>query len=148
MALRPLTKARLLKHDFRVHGLGPTKTYKMGLSWRSARSPAIKTVTGTGAIQRGFVQLKGAWFLLQGPGSHCGPIDSPYSPSVPLTGALFNCLLVGQSLGLNCIGLRGAFKNIPPGTKPIHAGKHSWRINFYPNTCGACIHTCEYRKII
>ena len=30
---------------------------------------------------------------------------------------------------------------LPPGTKPIHAGKHSWGINFYANTCGACIRT-------
>ena len=30
---------------------------------------------------------------------------------------------------------------IPPGTKPIHAGKNSWGINFFSNTCGACIRT-------
>ena len=28
-----------------------------------------------------------------------------------------------------------------PGTKPIHAGKNSWGINFFANTCGACIRT-------
>ena len=28
-----------------------------------------------------------------------------------------------------------------PGTKPIHAGKNSWGINFFANTCGACICT-------
>ena len=28
---------------------------------------------------------------------------------------------------------------LPPGTKPIHAGKNSWGINFRANTCGACI---------
>ena len=33
-------------------------------------------------------------------------------PSVPLTGALFNCLIVGHSRGFNCIGPRGASKNI------------------------------------
>ena len=30
---------------------------------------------------------------------------------------------------------------VPPGTKPIHAGKHSWVINFCANTCGVCIRT-------
>ena len=30
---------------------------------------------------------------------------------------------------------------IPPGTKPIHAGKKSWGINSCANTCGACIRT-------
>ena len=30
---------------------------------------------------------------------------------------------------------------IPPRTKPIHAGKISWGINFFANTCGACIRT-------
>ena len=30
---------------------------------------------------------------------------------------------------------------LPPGTKPIHAGKKSWGINFCANTCGACIRT-------
>ena len=34
------------------------------------------------------------------------------SPSVPLTGALVNCLIVGHSSGFNCIGERGASKNI------------------------------------
>ena len=43
------------------------QTYKMGLSYRSARTPTIKAVTGTGAIRRGFVQLKRPQFLLQGP---------------------------------------------------------------------------------
>ena len=31
------------------------------------------------------------------------------------------------------------FGELPPGTKPIHAGKNSWGINFCANTCGACI---------
>ena len=83
----------------------------MGLSWRSARRPTIKTVAGTGAIKRGSVQLKGARFLLQALGSPYGAISSPCRPSVPLTGALFNCLIVGHSSGFNCIGLRGASKN-------------------------------------
>ena len=29
----------------------------------------------------------------------------------------------------------------PPGTKPIHAGKHSWKTKVCVNTCGACICT-------
>ena len=47
--------------------LGPAKTYKLGLSWGSAGSPTIKSVRGTGATKRGFVQLTGGRFLLQGP---------------------------------------------------------------------------------
>ena len=43
------------------------------------------------------------------------------------------------------------FRELPPGTKPIHAGKNSWGINFCVNACGACIlrfsHSREYRKI-
>ena len=39
-------------------------------------------------------------------GSLYGAIGSPYRPSVPLTRALFNCLIVGTSPGFNCIGLR------------------------------------------
>ena len=30
---------------------------------------------------------------------------------------------------------------VPPGTKPIHAGKNSEGINFCVNACGACIRT-------
>ena len=39
-------------------------------------------------------------------------------------------------------------RSIPPGTKPIHAGKTSWGIHFCANTCGACMysHLREYRK--
>ena len=37
------------------------------------------------------------------------------APSVPLTGALSNCLVVGHSPGFNCIGPRGASKNIDLG---------------------------------
>ena len=38
--------------------LGPAKTYKLGLSQASARTPTLKTVKGMGAIQRGFLQFK------------------------------------------------------------------------------------------
>ena len=70
--------------------LGPAKTYKMGLSWRSAKGQTIKTVTGTRAVKRGFVQLKGVRFLLQGPrGSLTGPSVPLTGPPVPLTGAPF-----------------------------------------------------------
>ena len=83
----------------------------------------MKTVAGTGAIKRGFVQLKGGRFLLQGPRF---PIRGPRFPirghrfpdtgaSVPLTGALLNCLIVGHSPDFNCIGPRGASKNIGLG---------------------------------
>ena len=54
--------------------------------------------------------LKGARFLLQALGSPYGAIGSPYRPSVPLTGALSECLIVGYSPDFNCIG-RGASKN-------------------------------------
>ena len=66
-------------------------------------------------MKTGFVQLKGARFLLQGP-------RFPFTgPSVPLTGPrfllrepffFFDCLVVGHSPGFNCIGPRGASKNI------------------------------------
>ena len=36
---------------------------------------------------------------------------------------------------------RSTIARLPPGTKPIHAGKLSWGINFCTNTCGACIRT-------
>ena len=39
-------------------------------------------------------------------------------------------------------GTTGGTESLPPGTKPIHAGKNSWGINFSANTCGACIRTC------
>ena len=80
-----------------MYVLGPAKTYKMGLSYESARSPTIKTVTGMGAIKRGFVQLKGARFLLQGPWfplrGHWFLLQALGSPY----GALFNCRIVGHS---------------------------------------------------
>ena len=31
--------------------------------------------------------------------------------------------------------------SLPPGTKPIHAGKKSWGIHFCAHACGACIRT-------
>ena len=69
----------------KIYALGPATTYKRGLSLRSARSPPIKTVTGTGAIQRGFRAIKrGGLFLLQGPTS-----VPDTGRSVPLTGPRF-----------------------------------------------------------
>ena len=50
------------------------------------------------------MQLKGLRAINRGPVPVTGP-------SVPLLGALFNCLLVGHSPGFNCIGPRGASKN-------------------------------------
>ena len=73
------------------------------------RSPTMKTVRGTGAIKRVFVQLKGGAVPLMGPSV---PLTGPL---VPLTGALFNCLIVGHSPDFNCIGRRGASKNIGLG---------------------------------
>ena len=43
-----------------------------------------------------------------------GPVPVT-EPSVPLTGALFYCLIVGHSPGFNCVGPRGASKNIGLG---------------------------------
>ena len=75
-----------------------------------------KTVRGTDAIKTVFVQLKGTQFLLQGLRfplqGHRFPITGPLAP---LTRALFNCLVVGDSPGFSCIGLRGASKNAGPG---------------------------------
>ena len=42
-----------------------------------------------------------------------GPsVGSPYSPTVSLTGALFNCRIAGHthSLGFDCMSLRGPLK--------------------------------------
>ena len=67
------------------------------------------------------MQLKGARFLLQGPWFPLRAIGPPYRPSVPLTEALFNCLIVGHSPGFNCTGPRGASKNVGLGrTKHIY----------------------------
>ena len=35
--------------------------------------------------------------------------------------------------------LQRVFFTLPPGTKPTHAGKNSWGIDFRADTCGACI---------
>ena len=62
------------------------------------------------------MQLKGGAVPVTGPSV---PLTGPSVPLtgllVPLTGALFNCLIVGHSPGFNCIGLRGASKNIGLG---------------------------------
>ena len=75
-----------------------------------ASAPTIKIVTGTGAIKRGFAQLKfkGGPSCYRALGSPWGPSVPLAGPSVPLTGAPFNCLLVGHRPGFNCIDLRGA----------------------------------------
>ena len=44
-----------------------------------------------------------------------GQLGSLYRPSDPLTGALFDCLIVGHNLGFNCMGPWGASKNISLG---------------------------------
>ena len=54
------------------------------LSWRSARTPTIKAVTGAGAIKSGFVQLKGGR-----PVRATGPSVPLTGPSVPLAGPRF-----------------------------------------------------------
>ena len=77
----------------------------------------MKTVAGTGAIKKGFVQLKRARFLLQG---HRFPVTGPSvpltGPRFPLRGALLNCLIVGHSPGFDLhMDPRGASKNIGLG---------------------------------
>ena len=52
-------------------------------------------------MKRGFVELKGARFLLQGPRFPYRAIGSPY--------------IVGHSSGFNCTGPRGASKKIGLG---------------------------------
>ena len=61
------------------------------------------------------MQLKGPGSCYRALGSPYRAIGSPFGPSAPLTGALLNCLIVGQSPGFNCIGPRGASKNIGLG---------------------------------
>ena len=51
----PSPSSEKLSEDY-GHMLGPAKTYKLCLSKRSARTPTIKIVGGTGATKRGFVQ--------------------------------------------------------------------------------------------
>ena len=49
-----------------------------------------------------------------------GPLVLLTGPRFPLMGALFSCLIVGHSPGFDCIGPRGASKNIGLAqTKPI-----------------------------
>ena len=48
-------------------------------------------------------------------GSPYGAIGPPHRPLVPLTGALFSCLIVGHSPGLNCIGPRGGSQSMGLG---------------------------------
>ena len=61
------------------------------------------------------MQLKGGWFLLQGLlfllRGHRFPLQALGSPY----GALFNCLTVGHSPALNCVGPRWASENIGLG---------------------------------
>ena len=61
------------------------------------------------------MHLEGARFLLQALGSPYGATGSPYRLSVPLTGALSNCLIVGHCPGSNCIDPLGASKSIGLG---------------------------------
>ena len=66
------------------------------------------------------------------PGSnfHRPPPHRPLLAGADVTSEIFQC----NKNFLNCL--------LPPGTKPIHAGKNSGGINFRSNTCGACIRTC------
>ena len=52
----------------------------------------MKIVRGTGAIKKGFMQLEGSRFLLQGPRFPYRAIGSFQKPSVPVTGFL-SCLI-------------------------------------------------------
>ena len=58
-------------------------TKNRGLSQRSARTPTVKTVRGTGAIKRGFLELE------RGPVPVTEPSAPGTGPSVPLTGPRF-----------------------------------------------------------
>ena len=83
-----------LQKNWEANALGSAKTYKLGLSYRSARAPTMKTVRATPVPVTGpsvpltgeSVSLTGPWFPLRGP---------------------LNCLIVGHSLGFNCIGVWG-----------------------------------------
>ena len=62
------------------------------------------------------MQLKRGPVPVTGPSvPDTGPSVPDTGPSFPLTGALCNCLIVGHSPGFNCIGPRGASKNIGLG---------------------------------
>ena len=63
-----------------------------------------------------FRQLKGPSVPVTGGGGGSVPLTGPSAGgSVALTWALLNCLIVGHSPGLSCIGPRGASKNIGLG---------------------------------
>ena len=51
------------------------------------------------------------------------------------------CTQINQNKFVELVSKTAVNHTIPPGTKPIHAGKKSWGINFWANTCGACIRT-------
>ena len=70
-----------------IYSLRPAKTYKLGLSSRSARTPTLETVTGMSAIKMGAVSVAGPSAPLTGPSA---PLTGP---SVPLADALFCQLL-------------------------------------------------------
>ena len=79
---------------------------------RSARTPTINNARGMGGVNRGFVQLQEARFLLQGPRFPLmGPSVPLAGPPFPLAGALFSCLIVCRSPRLNCTDPQGASKN-------------------------------------
>ena len=71
-----------------------------------------------------FMQLKGGWFLFQALGSPCGAAGFCSRPSVPRTGALFNCAIDDHSPCFNCMGPRG-----PAILDRIITGKYAKRIN-------------------
>ena len=50
-----------------------------------------------------------------------------------------DCQIILRKFGEFCIAPLGQKPKLLPGTKPIHAGKNSWGINFCVNACGACI---------
>ena len=58
------------------------------------------------------MQLKGVCAIKRGPVPVTGPSVPLTGPSVPLIRAPFNCLIVGQGPGFNCIGPRGASNRV------------------------------------
>ena len=76
--------------------------------------------------------------LLRGNGHR--PDESHFlrPPKLVLEGVLYGTFCPPQNRTIRFAPPLCEFPELPPGTKPIHAGKNSWRINFCANTCGAC----------
>ena len=66
---------------FRMNCVVKATDFNSSIRSSQDKQIGIRTTRGSGAIKRGVVQLKGAWFPLQAPGSPYRAIASPCGPS-------------------------------------------------------------------